>query len=174
MRLIVPATAVAALLIGLTRQRLRLVVVQGRSMEPTIHDGQRLLFRRTKPTRLRTGAVTLFTNPLHQVGVGPPQMVKRLVAVGGSPTPKAVLDASNRIPPGIRTSLSVAEDIPTVVPEGYVMVLGDSPGLDSALRGPIDAHLVWGQAEVPGQRSRESAGARHGSSWFLRDQSAQW
>ncbi|MEV6912665.1 S26 family signal peptidase [Amycolatopsis sp. NPDC051071] len=128
--------AVAWLL--MLRRRLIVVTVHGVSMEPTYVAGDRLLVRRSRLERVRTGQVVVV-----QGGPGKPgdptagRLVKRAVAVPGDPIP-------SQIPvPG------------DVVPEGNLLVLGDNPARsnDSRRLGYIPADALIGVVLRPiGQR----------------------
>src|SRR5690606_16441270 len=101
------------------RRRFLVVTVSGSSMEPTYHDGDRLLAVRRSAATLRTGQVVvadLLTRPglagqsvaasVHQSGHR--QVIKRIAAVAGEP-----------VPPGI--------DAAPTVPPGMLVLLGDNP-----------------------------------------------
>ncbi len=120
------------------RRRLIEVTVRGVSMEPTYFSGDRLLVRRSRLERVRTGQVVVV-----QGGPGKPgdptagRLVKRAVAVPGDPVP-------SQIPvPG------------TVVPAGNLLVLGDNPARsnDSRRLGYIPEDALIGVVLRPiGQR----------------------
>jgi signal peptidase I len=132
---------VAGLLVAVVLVRLRWTVVRvhGGSMEPALHDGDVLLARRRSGGVPRRGDVVVLRRP--PVSAPPPGaaivhggpvaaaptgwLIKRVVAVPGDPAP-----------PGV-PSLGAG-----VVPAGTVVVLGDSPGLDSTLFGPVPVATI--------------------------------
>jgi signal peptidase I len=122
------------------RRRYLVATVDGRSMEPTLHAGDRLLVRRTR--RVRAGQIVVVEIPVPVLPDGPPPgvgqddldraeettpvnppdhpdrqlLVKRAVAVAGDPVP--------------RQSVPALRDVPeTVVPRGSLVVLGDNPAV---------------------------------------------
>ena len=135
--LLLAGVAVAAL--GWLRHRFLVVTVSGSSMEPTYHDGDRLLAVRRSAATLRTGQVVvadLLTRlpgltsqsvaaSLHQSGHR--QVIKRIAAVAGEP-----------VPPGV--------DAAPTVPPGMLVLLGDNPegSVDSRQYGYVAAEQVIG------------------------------
>jgi signal peptidase I len=132
------AAAAAALAAAMVAVRRRLVVVRvrGTSMEPTLHDGQRVVVRRTTLDAVFRGQLVVFAAPASDAGPipgDPPWMVKRAVALPGDPAPLDVLPpdagaAGARIPPG------------------RLVVLGDnsSASFDSRRAGYIDGSTLLG------------------------------
>ncbi|SDS30138.1 S26 family signal peptidase [Actinoplanes derwentensis] len=103
-------------------------VVDGRSMEPTLSEGDRLLIRRCAPAGVRRGDIVVAREPLSTL---PGRLVvKRAVAVPGDPVPPR---------------LGLAGD---VVPEGALVVLGDNPdqSRDSRDFGYLPASHLLGVA----------------------------
>ncbi|MBP2704102.1 hypothetical protein JOL79_09800 [Microbispora sp. RL4-1S] len=109
----VTAAAVTGAVAMSARRVLLVVEIYGRSMEPALRAGDRVLVRRRDPARIRPGDVVVLA------GVGPGAglessgkilIVKRAVAVAGDP-----------VPPGFE-SFSEAR-----VPPGRLLVLGDNP-----------------------------------------------
>ncbi|WP_328989654.1 S26 family signal peptidase [Kribbella sp. NBC_01245] len=136
-------------------RRLALVTVAGRSMEPALADGDRLLAWRRPRRPLRLGDVVVLEAP-YPAGVlvreaddgspvpppwqtppaGPREMsrrwiVKRVAAQPGDAVPAS---AAGRVPAG------------TVVPPGRLLVVGDNPGqsYDSRQVGFVPAERVLG------------------------------
>lgn len=133
--LLLAGTGMAAL--GWLRRRFLVVSVSGPSMEPTYHDGDRLLAVRRPAASLRTGQVVvadLLTRlpgaadrsaaaAVHQSGHR--RVVKRIAAVAGEP-----------VPPGV--------DAAPTVPPGMLVLLGDNPraSVDSRQYGYVAAEQV--------------------------------
>ncbi|GIG68380.1 signal peptidase I [Phytomonospora endophytica] len=121
-------TAIALLTAGWVRLRYLVTRVDGPSMQPTFHDGDRLLARRGNHHADR-GQVVVFRNP-RPVGVpgssSGPLLLKRVVAVAGD---EVHMGAT-----------------PERVPAGHVMVLGDNAAqsLDSRHLGYIPAANIIG------------------------------
>lgn len=123
---------VAALAIGvlLLRRRFLLVTVRGRSMQPTLADGNRLLMvRRTGRLVSRDDIVAV------RIPAGPDRRdglyIKRVAAVSG-----------DRLPPGIPVAAGVDR-----VPGGELVLLGDWPlSLDSRAWGCVPSEWVLGIA----------------------------
>jgi signal peptidase I len=111
------------------RSRWTSATVVGRSMEPTLHDGQRVLVRRRKPSR---GDVVVFAMP--PPAAAPAHRVKRVCAVAGDPVPEWLRGA-------------VPYD---VLPAGTVAVTGDNPrSEDSRHLGLIPLDRVLGVVNAP-------------------------
>jgi signal peptidase I len=165
------AFATAALCAGLTvlRRTLIAVTVRGRSMEPTYHDGDRVLVRRDRPPR--RGQAVVVEQPAVSPSLGgawdrPPLrgtarapavsarswVIKRLVAVPGDSIPR------DRVP----ALAGVSEGC---VPPGKLVLLGDNPAnsYDSRRAGYFPAerilgvvvrrmHVARGRPRLPGTR----------------------
>lgn len=146
-------TVAAALLVALLVRTfgVQLYRVDGDSMLPTLHHGDRLLVNKLV-YRLRApvpGEVVVLQDP---AGTGR-HLVKRVIAVGGEEV--AVLGdvvLVNGRPldePFTRPdSPGTYSAGPLTIPEGYVWVMGDNRGasLDSRLLGPIAVERVEGRA----------------------------
>ena len=124
---IVVAAALAVLVAG--RRRLALVTVRGVSMEPSFHDGDRLLARRSRGVPRRGDVVVVERPDDPRARTLSPYLVKRVVAVEGDPT------SADDLPPPVRD---------TYVPPGHVVLRGDNPhtSLDSRVVGYFDARRV--------------------------------
>lgn len=126
------------------RLRYVVVTVEGRSMEPTLRDGDRLVVRRTRGRSVRRGQIVVYRDDLSEIshlgdlGAEVPAIaeipegislwvVKRAVAVGGDPSSIAGRDGEP-------------------VPAGYLVVLGDAPdhSFDSRDFGYLRAERVMG------------------------------
>lgn len=120
-------------------RRLVLITVSGGSMEPTLHDGDRLLVRRATPRSLSTGRLVVLRRPPGMAAEGP-WIVKRVCALPG-----------DRVP-----------DTGVVVPPGFVAVVGDNPhSQDSRQLGPLPAASLLGVVvrRLSAQDSGRVAGA---------------
>ena len=152
-------------LVGLglaTSARLRLVAVtvDGRSMEPTLRDGDRVLVLRRDLRRVRRGNVVVVERPEPGVGWGhlrAPKWhldgrswyVKRAVALPGDPVPDSVAPA-------------VAAAPQAVVPADSLVVIGDGVNSSDSRRWgyfPADRLLGIVVARLPGGGSSSHAGS---------------
>lgn len=127
-------------------------VIPTGSMEPTIMIGDRVLaekltYRFSTP---KVGDIVVFEDP---AGVYP-QLIKRVVAVGGQTIDfrdgKVYIDGKPLSEPYVdstRTEISDL-DLPIVVPEGHVWLMGDNRpySQDSRVFGPQPASLIKGRA----------------------------
>ena len=106
-------TAAGLAVIVILRRRYAVVTVEGTSMQPTLHEGDRVLVRKTGIGQLRRGQVVVASDPGR---TGRPQrrwLIKRVVAVPGDLRPAAWLPAT--ADPGER-----------LVPRKKFVVLGDN------------------------------------------------
>lgn len=133
---------------ALLRSRVVIVTVHGRSMEPTYHDGDKVLVRRN--STLRPGAVVVVERPDDGDPLDTPPrskaknspmssrmwIIKRVAAVPGDP-----------LPPGLAPALGGSEE--DHVPTGKLILLGDNPGasLDSRHHGYFPAERVLGTVQ---------------------------
>jgi signal peptidase I len=103
--------------------RLRIAVVAGPSMTPTLHDNDRVLVRRVRCSALRRGDVVLAALPTRS-GTG--WIIKRVAALPGDPAPAGLA--------GPR------------VPAGMLVLLGDNPlqSVDSRDFGYVPAGRLFG------------------------------
>ncbi|WP_067812752.1 S26 family signal peptidase [Actinomadura kijaniata] len=149
---------------GLLRRHLVIVTVRGSSMEPSFHDGDRVLVRRTRS--LTAGQVVVVEGPDgDDAPAGPPLdrqdapgavsarnwMIKRVAAGPGDPVPR------ERVP-------LLADTPDGVVPEGRVILLGDNhrASYDSRHLGFFPVERVLGTALAPSARRRRTRGRPHG------------
>ncbi|WP_327353694.1 signal peptidase I [Streptomyces sp. NBC_01304] len=112
------------------------VTVSGRSMSPTLHDGDRIVVRRRTADRLSRGDVVVLRPPDITGDYAPvvegAWNVKRVAALPGQPVPAGVT----------RRDGQPAVD---AVPAGSLVVLGDNPdGIDSRQRGFFPADRLLG------------------------------
>lgn len=127
------AVGIAALVlitVAVLRTRLVRVTVHGDSMEPTLHAGQRVLIRRTRPTTLNRGDLVVFRRPRDPARTW---MIKRVIATPGDPVPRAEVPTlwGHREP---------------LVPADRIVVLGDNPTVsyDSRQFGYVHADTMLG------------------------------
>jgi signal peptidase I len=125
----------AAVAVVHVRRRLIVVTVEGRSMEPTLRDGDRVLVRRCDGRRLRRGDVVVLGPPDAVVHDGKSnwtpirgRQVKRVAALPGQPVPAGIRSPSPMVPPD------------------SVVVLSDNRvvGIDSRRWGPYPVDGVVG------------------------------
>ncbi|WP_329084557.1 MULTISPECIES: signal peptidase I [unclassified Streptosporangium] len=151
MTALVPGVCAAALLVLVLvllvlRRHFLTVTVSGRSMEPTLRDGDRVLVRRAGIRAVRAGALAVMAAPAE---MGRDWMVKRVVAVPGDPVPHREVPA-----------LSATRD--RVVPADRLVVVGDNLAisLDSRRFGYVHARQLLGVVvrHLPPSPSRHLAG----------------
>ena|SRR5690349_14071214 len=137
------------------RRRYLVVHVTGRSMEPTLTDGQRVMARRTRLGRVRTGDVVVLEPPPGSP-TGDGLLVKRVFALPGDPLPRA------RVP-----KLRALAD--EHVPPDSLVVLGDNPSwsVDSRQLGLFPADRLLGvlvrrTSAPPGPPGGAGRAAPHG------------
>jgi signal peptidase I len=141
---LVPWFAVGLILVGLAlvrhaRRRWMVVTVEGNSMEPTLHHGQRLLARKVAracakgPGFQRSDIVVFVLSPEQVRALQTEDLVarvKRVAAVEGDVVPEWAHAA-------------LSADAGTRVPAGKVVVSGDNPrSQDSRQLGYIDANAI--------------------------------
>ncbi|MFB7281343.1 S26 family signal peptidase [Streptomyces hydrogenans] len=125
------------LLLALLRRFLSRLRINGPSMMPALRDGQRVLFVRSGPARLRTGRIVVVAPPEGLVrprpGARAPLVVKRVAALAGEPVPPEVCGAA-----GLAAG--------SLVPPGRVALLGDNPAFstDSRFWGLLPVSSVVG------------------------------
>ena len=129
--------ALALAAVAIARRRYLVVSVVGNSMLPTLHDGERVMARRSH--RARRGDIVAFVPPVgHRHFADLAHRVKRVAAIGGDPVP-AWLDAAD-----------------PRVPDGKLVVLGDNPNSeDSRHYGFVDEAAIIGV--ITGRSSDRSA-----------------
>jgi len=129
------ATVLVVVLLVL-RTRFIVVRVVGTSMEPTLHDGARVIVRRTTLNRVGQGQLVVFASPAPEVITAsgdPPWRVKRVVALPGDAVPH------DQVP-------ELRDPAMPLVPAGHMVVLGDnkSASYDSRRAGYIDGSTLLG------------------------------
>lgn len=123
------------------------VVVQGRSMEPTLHAGDYVLLDKVRP---RLGLVERGQIVLVEGKTGEELLVKRVVAIGGDEVQMRygrLLVNGKPGPAEEDTEPGVHTWGPALVPEGQVFVLGDNRprSEDSEEFGPLPEANVKGR-----------------------------
>jgi signal peptidase I len=140
------AFATAVLGVGLVRRKLAVVEVAGRSMEPVLWSGDRVLVRRARLSELRPGLVAVVEMPRldadgPELPSGwPPRhrkwLIKRVAALPGDPLPAGV--------PG--PGPDPDSDQRGLVPPGMFVLLGDNAtwSYDSRMIGCVPAERLLG------------------------------
>ncbi|MFF1275856.1 S26 family signal peptidase [Streptomyces marokkonensis] len=134
--MVLGAVSSAVLLTTLARSRYLVVTVEGASMAPTLLHGERVLVRRVRAARIRTGRIVVTERPTggrwDRMRL-PPRLIKRVAAAPGEPLPRAGAPALRDLP----------EDR---VPQGRVVLVGDNPAesLDSRFCGYVRTDQVFG------------------------------
>ncbi|WP_223167719.1 signal peptidase I [Nonomuraea sp. SYSU D8015] len=106
------------------------VTVSGRSMEPTLLEGDRVLARRVPVSAVRAGRVVVFGSATADRWI-----VKRAVALPGDPVPRG-------------KGLDLPPSTGDIVPSGQMVVLGDNPAesTDSRNFGFLSTEWLQGVA----------------------------
>lgn len=142
--------AIALILALLIRQFLvASFTVEGHSMEPTLHDGERLLvyklgYRFGEPER---GDIIVFRYPLDPSR----DFIKRVIGLPGDTIEirnGEVYINGERVEEPYRANNSFGNHGPVTVGEGQVYVLGDNRGNshDSRVFGPVPEEFIIGEA----------------------------
>ncbi|MEV4109854.1 signal peptidase I [Nonomuraea sp. NPDC049695] len=119
---------VALMWLGHLRRTYVVVTVSGRSMEPTLRAGDRLLVRRVPISAVKRGHIVVFGNRTAGRWI-----VKRVLAAPGDPVPK-------------ENGLHLPCSAESAVPGGQLVVLGDNPAesTDSRDYGYLSAEWLQG------------------------------
>jgi len=109
--------------VAVLRRRLFVVTVHGGSMEPSLHEGDRLLARRATVARIRPGDVVVLERPdddlrwtrpaARRVTAAAALLIKRVAAVPGDPPPRGAAPA-------------LATHPERLVPRGHLVAFGDN------------------------------------------------
>lgn len=138
----------------------RVVTVDGRSMVPTLQDGDRLILTDVT-TRYKHGEIVVISR------ADDDPLVKRVIAVGGDTIDlrdgKVYLNGEELDEPYIdQETYDISPeppDFPLTVPPGYVFVMGDNRGnsLDSRSIqvGLVDTHRILGKVVIHLSNSEE-------------------
>lgn len=122
---------VAATVLAL-RYHYTIIIVRGRSMTPTLREGEKVLTRRVRGERVRSGDIVVLRVPGTGTDGTPNQYtaVKRVAAIAGDPLPPF-------LPPLATTG---SEQLPA----GHLAVLGDNTtaSVDSRTWGLVPAANV--------------------------------
>jgi len=121
-------------------------VVRGSSMEPTLHEGDRVFV-----VKYNFGATPSRDDVVVIQGVGPgnEMLIKRVVAVEGD---QVVIDNGTLTVNGTyvhkNTQIHVNEPVTIMVPDNTVFVMGDNEGrsYDSRQFGPVSMNNIVGHA----------------------------
>ena len=140
------SVAAAVLGVGLVRRKLAVVEVAGRSMEPVLSSGDRVLVRRARLNELRPGLVVVVEMPrLDTDGPELPRgwppghrewLIKRVAALPG-----------DRLPAGVQSPGPDPDpDQRGLVPPGMFVLLGDNAtwSYDSRMIGCVPAERLLG------------------------------
>lgn len=146
-------TVVIALVVALLIRAfvVQVYLVEGESMEPTLHTSERLLVNkfvyRLRPPQ--PGEIVVLQDP----GQPRRELIKRIVAVAGETVEvrRSVVYVNQkplREPYKNTMFIQYADMGPLTVPSGYIFVMGDNRGrsLDSRMIGPIPLAKVEGKA----------------------------
>lgn len=145
---VVIALAVALLIRAFVVQ---VYLVEGESMEPTLHTSERLLVNKflylVRPPQ--PGEIVVLQDP----GQPRRELIKRVIAVAGEIVEvrrgQVLVNGKALKEPYKNTMFTQYSDMgPLTVPSGYIFVMGDNRGrsLDSRMIGPIPLSKVEGKA----------------------------
>lgn len=151
---LLPALIVAILVMTFL---FRQVVVDGESMEPTFYDGERLILSVSYDTMPSNGDVIVISHPKGYDG----RIIKRVIATEGQ-TLSIDFEKNEVVVDGVLLNESYIAgrtiqtdrnmEIPSVIPEGYVFVMGDNreASLDSrsTMIGLIPVTSIMGKVQM--------------------------
>ena len=135
------------------------------SMFPTLQEGDRVLVNKLsyKLHDVNRGDVVVFERPPSETASEVPDLIKRVVGLpgeqivieGGKVYADGQMLEENYLPEGVTSStdnapLKCSRDVPCVVPDGDVWVMGDNrnDSKDSRYFGPVDTDTIVGRAFV--------------------------
>ncbi len=123
------------------RRNITIVRVLGPSMSPAYREGEKVIARRVRATKLRTGDVAVLntvTGPRTITGTAVTHLpvIKRVAALPG-----------DVVPEDIRFAAWSTQPIPQTVPDGSLLVLGDNRerSIDSRTYGFLTLDAVEGK-----------------------------
>jgi signal peptidase I len=135
----------------LVRTFLFLIQVEGWSMYPTYHHGDRLLALRFCPHRwLRRGQVVVWNLPqklawsFNPDPGGSKMYIKRIIGLSGDEVTAPIVQFPDPLEGEILVDEIKQELKNWHVPAGHCFVKGDSPGFDSTVFGSIPLHCIRG------------------------------
>jgi signal peptidase I len=151
--LLAVAVLTAVCVLRWIRRNITIVRVLGTSMSPTYRDGEKVIARRVRATKLRRGDVAVLnaaTGPslMNGTAVTHLPVIKRVAALPGDVVPK-----------DIHVPLPEAEQTPRTVPDGCLLVLGDNAerSVDSRAYGFLALDAVEGKVVRKVREARWSA-----------------
>ncbi len=136
------------------RRRYTLVTVHGPSMEPTLRHGDRIVVRRRRPDRIRTGDIVVALSPA-ATGYRPvtpvtakPRPGRRTGSRGGLVVKRVAAVAGEPLPPSVAPVVGAPAGAP--VAPGQLVVLSDNAdgGRDSRHYGYLTSASVVGVARA--------------------------
>ncbi len=147
------AVAIGLLIVNFVVQR---TIVDGESMEPTLHNNDNLWVEKISPKlgRLKYGDIVT-VDVEDKVGAERSPLIKRVIAVAGDSIEikfgKVLLNGEELKEDYILGNTTVANDplyAKLTVPEGYIYVMGDNRmnSIDSRVIGPVEIKDISGKA----------------------------
>jgi signal peptidase I len=154
---ILAVVAVVAVVATLYARRFLLVVmVDGASMEPSYHHGDRLLARRCGTKRVRRGDVLVLQGVIAgydvEQHVRSGRSMQELPRAGHLIIKRVAATPGDRVPPVMATAVHPVTDV--TVPAGRYLVLGDNPreSADSRVFGYVTGAQIVAVIVRPLQR----------------------
>ncbi len=136
------------LALGLHTFVTQVYAISGSSMEPTLHDGERVVIDKLGPTfsDLESGEIVIFTSPLDPSK----NLVKRVIGVAGdkiSLRGDRVFLNEKPLPEAYALRGLYQQDDERIVPPGHIFVLGDNrpQSKDSRHFGAVECKAVRGR-----------------------------